>query len=157
MWPRAGFSCISVFIGSPPDPPNRRRCQREEMKRSGVSIFFPTYRLSKSTQVPLPTEEKKKKKTPLDSTLHQWHPEAGWEAGESWLGLPVPEWETVNSIWVLVNQWYLPLAQKVGRSFFCGFGRTRVRAYPPPFPSWVETQRLEWRQKEEHTDENYQS
>lgn len=58
MWPRAGFSCICVFIGSPPDPLSRGWCQPEEEKLSEVSIFVPTYSLSKPTQVLPPTETK---------------------------------------------------------------------------------------------------
>lgn len=134
MWPSAGFPHMYGFIRSPPDPPNRRWCQQEEMKLSGVSIFIPTYCLSKSTQA-LSSTEGEKTTLGLNSTSVASRGRLG---SKNRLELLVPEWETLNSIWALVNQGYLPLGQQVGRRFFCGFGWTWVKAYPPPFPGWVE-------------------
>lgn len=46
---------------------------------------------------------------PQTQLLHWWHPEA-----DAWLELLVPEYETPDSTWVLINQSHLPLYKKQG-------------------------------------------
>jgi hypothetical protein len=73
-WPGAGFPCVCIFIGSPPDPKSRAGCQQKEIKLSRASIFVFTYSLSKPTQI-LPLTENKST-LGLTCLPHQGHPEA---------------------------------------------------------------------------------